>query len=86
MNLLNKIRKLNCINNFFQLLFIIKNDAEIRDQVIQLLKLDSFQHRNVLNRWMEQLRRNNAAENLRQSLSYLFDDTVAEKTLTLLRN
>jgi hypothetical protein len=81
-----KTRKSNREDSFIQLLSVIKNDAEIRIRIIHLLKLDSYQRRNVLNRWLEQLRRNSTEENLRQSLSCLFDDEVADKTLSLLIN
>jgi hypothetical protein len=55
------------------------DDDEINNRVVQLLKLDSYQRRNVLNRWLEQLRRDNASEKLTQALSYLFDNDIAKK-------
>jgi hypothetical protein len=71
---------------FAQLIQGIRDDPEINKRVIQLLKLDSYQRRNVLNRWLEQLRRKSASENLRQALSGLFDDNIAKKVLTLINN
>jgi len=58
---------------------IIEKDALVNEKLITMLKLDSYQRRSVLNNWLEQLRQKNAPENLRQALSCLFDDIVAEK-------
>jgi hypothetical protein len=66
------------------LIDVIKEDDELNNRVVQLLKLDSFQRRNVLNRWLERLCRINASKKLRKSLSCLLDDEVAEKTLSML--
>jgi len=71
---------------FAQLIQIMKDDPEINTRLVQLLTLDSYQRRIVLNRWLEQLRRKSASENLRQALSCLFDDNIAKKVLTLIKN
>ena len=71
---------------FAQLIQVIRDDREINTRLIHLLRLDSYQRRNVLNRWLEQLRRKSASENLRQALSCLFDDKVAKKVLTIINN
>ncbi len=69
---------------FVQLIHVIRDDSEINKRVIRLLKLDSYQRRNVLNRWLEQLRRKSASDKLMQTLTYLFDDNIAKKVLTLI--
>ena len=71
---------------FAQLIQIMKDDPKINARLIQLLTLDSYQRRIVLSKWLEQLRRKSASENLRQALSCLFDDNVAKKVLTLVNN
>ena len=86
MNRLSKTDPNDDSNQFAQLIQGIRNDPEINKRIIQLLKLDSYQRRNVLNRWLEQLRRKSASENLRQALSRLFDDKIAKKVLTLINN
>ena len=86
MNFLNKTNQDSESKQFVQLLQVIREDSAINKKLIQLLKLDSFQRRNVLNRWLEQLRRKSASENLRQALSCLFDDKIAKKVLTLINN
>ncbi|MHA2032303.1 MAG: hypothetical protein ACW99Q_23260 [Candidatus Kariarchaeaceae archaeon] len=72
-------------DQFECLIQVIQDDEEIKNRIIQLLKLDSYQRRNVLNRWLEQLRREDALEKLRQPLSCLFDDDIADKTLLILK-
>ena len=67
------------------LLQLIVEEQEINTRVIQLLKLDSFRRRLVLNKWLEQLRRKGAAHKLMQALSCLFDNDIAEKTLSFLK-
>ena len=69
---------------FRRLIQIIQSDEEIRIRIIQLLKLDSYQRRNVLNRWLEQLRRDNASEKLTEALSFLFDNDIAKKVSTII--
>jgi hypothetical protein len=71
---------------FIKLIQVIRDDLLINKKVIQMLTQDSYQRRIILNNWLEQLRRQNAPENLIQALSCLFDDIVAEKVLTLINN
>ena len=70
--------------SFAHLLQAIKEDKEINSRVIQLLKSNSFTRRLLLNKWLEQLRRRQAPENLMQVLSCLFDDGIAEKVVVFL--
>jgi len=69
-----------------KLLQAILSDPVINKKVISILKMDSYPRRLILNNWLEQLRSNNAPNKLTQTLSYLFDDIVAEKVLTLINN
>lgn len=86
MNLFNKTYPDAEGRQLTQLLQVVKEDSIINKKLIQLLKLDSYHRRNVLNRWLEQLRRKHASENLIEGLSYLFDDKVAKKVLTFINN
>ena len=67
-----------------KLINVIQNDSIINNRVKKMLELDSFNRRTVLNRWLEQLQRKSASENLREALSCLFDDKVAKKVLALI--
>ena len=59
-------------------------DPVINKKTINILKMDSYPRRLVLNNWLEQLRRNNAPLKLTQSLACLFDDIIAERVLTII--
>ncbi len=59
-------------------------DPVIKKRIVEVLKLNSFERRTVLNNWLEQLRHRKAPENLLSALSCLFDDKVAEKVLSLI--
>jgi len=71
---------------FVKLLQAMRNDPVINKKIINILKMDSYPRRLVLNNWLEQLRCNNASQKLMQTLGYLFDDVIAEKVLTLINN
>jgi hypothetical protein len=64
-----------------KLIQAIHNDPVINERIILILKMDSYPRRFVLNNWLEQLRQNNAPQDLLSALSCLFDDTVAELIL-----
>jgi len=59
-------------------------DPVIKQKILELLQLNSFERRSVLNIWLEQLRLRNASEKLLYVLSCLFDDAIAQKTLSLI--
>ena len=69
---------------FAKLIQTIQKDSDIKSRIKQILKMDSYRRRFLLNNWLEQLRRQNASEKLLETLSYLFDDIVAEETLKLI--
>ena len=66
-----------------KLLNAMLNDSVINNKVTKILKMDSYPRRIVLSNWLEQLRRNNAPQKLIQTLSYLFDDIIAERVYGL---
>jgi hypothetical protein len=72
----------NIFEPYKRLLQVMQNDPLIHERVIQMLKLDSYQRRSLLNNWLEQLRTRNASENLLGALSCLFDDKIAKEVLT----
>jgi len=65
---------------------VMQNDPVIHDKVIEMLKLDSYQRRSVLNSWLEQLRIHKASESLLSALSTLFDDKIAKEVLALIND
>jgi hypothetical protein len=72
------------IESIRKLLQAIQNDPVINKKVKNILKMDTYLRRSVLNNWLEQLRLKNAPGKLTQTLSILFDDKIAKKVLTLI--
>jgi hypothetical protein len=62
----------------------MRHDEIINKNITVLLQLDLYQRRLVLNEWLEQLRIQNAPQNLLNALSSLFDDKVAEQVMELI--
>ena len=62
----------------------MRYDPVVNKKVVNILKMDSYPRHIVLSNWLEQLRRNNAPQKLIQTLSYLFDDIIAEKVFGLI--
>jgi len=62
-----------------RLLKAMRYDPVINNKTVKNLKMDSYRRRLVLNNWIEELRRDNAPYKLTQSLTFLFDDSIAEQ-------
>ena len=71
----------NSLESFGTLIEIMRDDKDINEKVMVVLRLDSFKRRIILNNWLEQLRIQKAPQNLINALSSLFDDKVAEQVL-----
>jgi hypothetical protein len=72
------------IESLVTLLKALLNDSVINNKVTNILKMNSYHRHIVLSNWLEQLRRNSAPEKLIQTLSYLFDDIIAQKIFRLI--
>lgn len=83
-----KSSRIKKANNQFEslnkLIQVMRDDEVINKKVIEMLQLDSYPRRFVLNNWLERLRGQRAPQNLLSALSCLFDDKVAEQVLTLI--
>ena len=64
---------------------LLKEDPLIKDRIIEVLKMNSYDRRLVLNNWLEQLRLRRAPENLQNALSALFDNAIAKMVLKMIR-
>ena len=71
---------------FIKLVQVMRDDPLINEKLIETLNMESFKRRMVLNNWLKQLRQQKASGNLRQALSCLIDDKMAEKVLTLINH
>jgi hypothetical protein len=72
--------------SLIRLIQVMRDDDLINKKVIEMLKLNSYQRRSVLNNWLERLRIEYAPHNLLNALSCLFDDKIAEQVLTLIND
>ena len=70
--------------SFNKLIQVMRDDPVVNEKILTILKLDSYQRRSVINNWLEQLRKQNAFESLRQALSCLFDDKIAGEVLKII--
>jgi hypothetical protein len=71
----------NSLESFGTLVEIMRDDKDINEKVMAVLRLNAYKRRTILNNWLEQLRIQKAPQNLINSLSSLFDDKVAEQVL-----
>jgi hypothetical protein len=74
------------IEKFADLMQTAMEDPLIKNRIIEVLQLSSFERRTILNNWLEQLQRRNASESLLSALSCLFDDKIAEAVLVLIND
>ena len=76
----------NEFDSLIRLIQVMRDDSVINKKVLEMLKLDSYQRRYVLNNWLERLRGQNASQKLLNALSCLFDDKIAERILALIND
>ena len=65
---------------------IVLEDPVIKKRIKEVLNLDSYKRRSVLNEWLEQLRLRNARSEIIQGLICLFDDVCAKEMLKIINN
>jgi hypothetical protein len=65
---------------------IALEDPLIKQRIKEVLNLDSYERRSVLNDWIEQLRLRNARREIIMGLIYLFDDVRAKELLRIINN
>jgi hypothetical protein len=77
----------NCNNDYSdikRLIQVMQIDPIVRERVLHMLKLDSYNRRMLLNNWLEQLRTHKASEHLLSALVCLFDDKITARILDLI--
>ena len=73
------------VKSFGRLMQIIRNDELIYTEVSNLLQLEIYQRRLILNNWLEQLRIQKAPKDLQEALTCLFDDKIADQVLSFIK-
>jgi hypothetical protein len=69
--------------SFEKLFNAILDDAVIKNKMITILGMAPYPRHIVLSNWLEQLRQKNAPKNLTHTLTFLFDDNIAERIYRL---
>jgi len=69
--------------HFVNLVQLMQDDSSLRDMLLPLLNLDSFNRNSALNSWLEELKLQNAPTEIISALACLVDDAVAAKILEI---
>ena len=69
---------------FIRLIQIAQEDKEIREQLIKILSLNSFNRKSALNTFIEHMLLKKAPKEFVEAVSSLLDENVAKKTLEIL--
>ena len=72
---------------FVTLIRVAREDEDIKNRLVRILSLDSFNRTSTLNTFIDELRLKNAPPIITEAISYLLDDTLAAKVLkTIVEN
>ena len=66
------------------LISVARENLQIKDQLLSILRQPAFQRHSMLNTWLEDLKFAGAPRELRDAMAGLLDDEVAERALDLL--
>jgi len=69
---------------FVRLIQIATEDQKIREQILHILSLDSFNRKSALNTYIHNMRLKGAPAEFISAIAAFLDDGVAEKALSLL--
>ena len=69
---------------FIRLIQIAQEDNEIREHLIKILSIDSFNRKSALNTFIEHMLLKKAPKEFIEAVSSLLDEEVAKKTLEIL--
>ena len=76
-----RINQKNEARYIWHLLGEVLEDPNIRIRFLEMLRLQPFERRLVLNHWIKAYWMKNTGPEIIQALAYLFDDNLAAKTL-----
>ncbi len=85
MNLYNQQAKTVADNpTFIRLIQVTRDDPELRQRLMKILVLDSFNRQQSIQSMLDLMMTTGAPEELISALALLLDDEVAEKALVLI--
>jgi hypothetical protein len=70
-------------HHFVSLVQLVQDDSNLRDKLLPLLTLDSFNRKSALNTWLEELKLQRAPTEIISALACLVDDAIAAKILEI---
>jgi hypothetical protein len=69
--------------HFVSLVQLMQDDSNLRDKLLPLMALDSFNRKSALNSWLEELKLQRAPTEIISALACLVDDAIAAKILEI---
>jgi hypothetical protein len=76
--------KQNEDDNLVTLIAVARNNQAIRDQLVSILRQTPFQRQSMINTWLADLELAGAPIELRNALTGLLDENIADRALVLL--
>jgi hypothetical protein len=70
-------------DHFVSLVQLMQDDSNLREKLLPLLALDSFNRKSALNTWLEELKLQRAPSEIISALACLVDDAIAAKILEI---
>lgn len=70
--------------DLLDLMVVAQEDAEVRDQLILILRQDDFTRQSMLNTWINELKLEAAPSSLIRALTSLVDNDRAHRALSIL--
>ena len=78
--------KLTDNESFVVLIQLAKEDEKIKERIIAILKLDSFNRISLLNTIISEMDLKGAPKDFVEAFSYLKDDNVASRAIEIINN
>ena len=72
--------------SFVSLIQLAKEDKEIKNRILMILKLDSFNRISLLNTFISEMNLKGAPEDFVEAFVYLKDDRVANEAIKIITN
>jgi len=70
---------------FVSVIRVAQDDAEVRQQLLAILSLDSFNRKSALNSFIDSMRLKDAPASFVSAIANLLDDDVAAKALAVIQ-
>lgn len=82
----NRKKSVSDNESFVSLIQLAKEDKEIKNRILMILKLDSFNRISLLNTFISEMNLKGAPEDFVEAFFYLKDDSVANEAIKIITN